>query len=82
MTPEQIEELAKEIIGGLNGAIGMVGLIDPKIIPFIVIGQAVSNIVPGVAKTVARWVEGNPPTPEELEEFRRKLSVLADPNNP
>lgn len=82
MTPEQIEQLAKEIVDGLSGVANMIGLLDPQLIPLIIIGQAVSKIAPEIAKAVARWIEGNPPTPEELDEFKKKLAALSDPDAP
>jgi hypothetical protein len=52
------------------------------LIPFIIIGKAVDKILPDLASQVQRWVEGNPPTQQELDEFKAKLAVLSDPDAP
>lgn len=82
MTAAEIESLSKDIIAQLDAGVSMVGLFDPALIPAILIGRAVSNLVPGLAGDIARWVEGNPPTDEEKAQFREKLNVLLDPNLP
>lgn len=82
MTPQEIEVLTQEIISGLEAGADMASTIAPAIIPFIIIGKAVDKVIPGLAGMIARWMAGNPPTPEELEEFKKKLSVLQDPDAP
>lgn len=82
MTPQEVEQLAAEIVAGLESGADMASVLAPQIIPFVLIGKAVDKVVPGLAGMITRWVDGNPPTPEELEDFKKKLAVLGDPNNP
>lgn len=82
MTPQEISDLVSEIVGGLDTAIGMVGVLDPALIPFLAIGQAADKVLPGLAKTVASWIQGNKPTDDEIAEFKQKLATLNDPNLP
>lgn len=82
MTPAEIEVLTQEIIAGLETGADMASTIAPAIIPFIVIGKAVDKVIPGLAGMIARWMQGNPPTPEELEDLKKKLAVLQDPDAP
>jgi hypothetical protein len=82
MTPQETETLLNEIVAGLDTAGTFLGTLDPALIPFIAIGKAVDKLIPGVAASVQGWIEGNPPTAAEKADFLKKLSVLADPNNP
>ena len=82
MTPGEIETLTKEIVASLDSVGAMVGVIAPPLIPILALGMAIDKVVPGLAKTVASWIEGNPPTPEELADFQSKLAVLSDPSSP
>lgn len=82
MTPQEIERLTTEIIGGLETGAAFIGLLAPEVIPFIVLGKAVDKVIPGLVGDISKWVEGNQPTLEEIDEFKKKLAVLADPNAP
>ena len=82
MDPTQLKELLATIVADLNMAADFVGVIDPALIPFIAIGKAMDELVPGMAASVQAWIAGNAPTPEELADFVAKLSVLNDPNAP
>lgn len=82
MTTQEIHDLSQNIVTNLDTAATLAGAIDPALIPFIVIGKAVDQLIPELATTVASWVSGNPPTSDELEEFRKKLNVLSNPDLP
>lgn len=82
MTPEETQSLLTEIITGIETGVGFVGVIDPALIPAIVIGKAVGNLVPGIAASVQRWIEGNPPTDAEKAELAAKLETLGNPDLP
>lgn len=82
MTTQQIDELAEQIGADIKTGLDITAIFVPETIPLVIIGRAVERLVPGLSKTVARWVAGNPPTDEELAELKSQLAVLADPDNP
>lgn len=82
MTPEETKTLLTNIVTELNGAADYAGIVDPELIPFIVIGKAVDAQIPGLVAHVQSWINGNPPTAEEKADLAVKLSVLNDPNAP
>lgn len=82
MTAQETEQLLTNIIAGLDTASMFAGVIDPKLIPLIAIGQAVDKQIPGLAAAVQNWIEGNNPTDAEKADTAAKLAVLGDPNNP
>lgn len=82
MTNEELQNLIKEIVTGIETGADMVGVIAPGLIPFIVIGKAFDKIIPGLATAVKSWVEGNPPTDEEKAKLKEMLAVLGDENLP
>ena len=82
MTSTELHDLLTNIISGLEVGADLASTIAPGLIPFIVIGRAVDKILPDLASQVQLWVEGNPPTQQELDEFKAKLSVLSDPDAP
>jgi len=82
LNPDEIKTLLDNIIADLNTAADLAGIIDPRLIPFIQIGQALDKQLPGLAVAVTGWIEGNPPTTQEKTEFARQLSVLGNPDLP
>lgn len=82
MTNQQIEDLTKEIGSSISAGIDIASVFVPGGAAYFIIGKAVTAAVPELGKIVARWLDGNPPTQDELDEFKRQLSVLTDPNAP
>lgn len=82
MNPEQIETLSEEIISALEAGATIASVAVPEIAPLLVIGKAVDKLIPGLAANIAKWTAGTPPTEEEKLELKKKLAILADPNNP
>jgi hypothetical protein len=82
MTSQELHDLLTNIISGLEVGADLASTIAPGLIPFIVIGRAVDKILPDLASQVQRWIEGNPPTQQELDEFKEKLALLSDPDAP
>lgn len=82
MTPEEIEDLVEQIVLNVQLGVEMGAILAPEIIPFVLLGKALDNTIPGLAGIVTRWVEGNPPTAEEKADLKKKLSVLSDPEAP
>ena len=82
MTSTELHDLLTNIISGLEVGADLASTIAPSLIPFIIIGRAVDKILPDLASQVQLWIEGNPPTQQELDEFKAKLALLSDPNAP
>jgi len=82
MTSDETKKLLDNIVDEVNTGADFIGVIAPNLIPFILLGKAVDKLIPGMVSQIQKWVEGNPPTPEEIAELRKKLSVLGDPNLP
>lgn len=82
MTSIQLKDLLTQIVGGLGTVEDIAAGLDPALKPLVLIGKAVEAQIPGIAATVMNWIQGNPPTDAELEDFYKKLAVLSDPNNP
>jgi hypothetical protein len=82
MTSDELHDLLANIIAGLEAGADLASAIAPQLIPFIIIGKAVDKMVPDLAAQVQRWIDGNPPTQQELDEFQSKLAVLSDPDAP
>lgn len=82
MTADEIKALLDNIVTEANSAADLMGAIDPALIPFIAIGKALDKQIPGIASTVANWIEGNPPTESDKADVRTKLAVLGNPDLP
>lgn len=82
MSSAELKQLLTNIETELGGVGDLVGAIDPALIPFIAIGKAVGNQVPGLVSGVADWIGGNPPSQQDIDDLHTKLSVLSDPNLP
>lgn len=82
MTPAELKEQLEAIVAQLNQAGGIASAFVPQYAAFIAIGMAVDKLVPGMVADVAAWIEGSPPTEEEVADMAAKLAVLGDPNLP
>ncbi len=82
MTNQQIEDFSTDLSATIKAGLDITSAFVPMGATWMLLGKAVATAMPGLAKTVTSWVDGNPPTDEELEEFKRQLAVLMDPNAP
>lgn len=82
MTPDQLKTLLENIVTEANNAASFAGALDPALMPFIAIGKAVDQVVPGLVAGIDAWIQGNPPTDAEKADVAAKLAVLGDPNAP
>lgn len=82
ISPENVKLILTQAVDYLDVGATIAAGVDPALIPFLVIGKAVAQQVPGMAESIANWIEGNPPTQTEIDEHVRKLAVLSDPNAP
>lgn len=82
MTTAEVQQTVENIVNDLE-AVGTVAAgVDPALLPFIAIGRAVANQLPGLAAAVTNWIEGNPPTADEKAALIQQLNVLSNPNLP
>lgn len=82
MTPQQVEDFTKDLSETIKAGLDITMAFVPMGATWLLLGKAIATAMPSMAKTVNSWVEGNPPTQEELDEFKRQLAVLSDPNAP
>lgn len=82
MTQEQLDSLNLEISTAVDQAGNIIGVIDPALIPFIVLGKAVAKSIPGVVDVIQKWIAGTPPTDAERADLLAKLAVLSNPDLP
>lgn len=82
MTPSELQTLLDGIVSEVNNAADFVGTLDPALIPFIAIGKGVDRMIPGLAATVDKWIQGNPPTDQEKADLAAQLKVLGNPDLP
>lgn len=79
MTAQDLKSLLDNIEQELEGAADFAGVLDPALVPPLVIGKAVARLVPGIAATVDGWIQGNPPTAADKDQKAKELAVLGDP---
>lgn len=82
MTSEQLDAFTSDLSETIKAGLDITSAFTPVGAVWLLIGKSVATAMPGMVKTVNAWVAGNPPTDEELAEFKRQLSVLMDPNAP
>jgi len=82
MTPEELKDLLDNIVTEVNSVADAAAGVDPALLPFIAIGKAIDKQIPGLAETIDKWIQGNPPTTEEKTLVLQQLSVLGNPNLP
>ncbi len=82
MSPEDLRTLLDNIVSSVNEVADFAGALDPALLPLLAIGKAIDKQVPGLAATIDKWIQGNPPTDADKTEFLQQLKVLGDPNLP
>lgn len=82
MTSAELKQTLENITTELSSAGDFVGILDPALLPFIVIGKAVAKQIPELAAAVDDWIQGNPPTQAEVDDLHAKLAVLGNPDLP
>ena len=82
ISPQDLQSLLQKVVGYLDIGENIAAGVDPSLLPFIAIGKAVEEQIPGTVAAVDAWISGNAPTPQELTDHAAKLAVLSDPNAP
>lgn len=75
-TPDQVQSVTQAVVDGLTTLENIASGIDPALQPFLLIGKAIEAQIPGLAAHITAWIEGNPPTQAEIDQFNAKLAVL------
>jgi hypothetical protein len=78
-TQAQIDAVTAEIVSGLDIAGSAAGVIDPELLPFIVIGKAAAAAIPGLVDDVTNLINGAAPSPADNLALATKIATLANP---
>ena len=79
MTQEQLATLETEIQAALNLTASTAGVLDPQILPFIILGKAVAAAAPGLITSVQNLASGTAPTPASVSALAVDIAALASP---
>lgn len=83
MNAADIAKLTQDVVTYAGEAADFVGVIDPALLPYIAIGKAVAEQIPGIEAHVSEWITGSSsgtdPSPQSVADFQAKLAVLKDP---
>lgn len=82
MNADKLKSIVKNIVEDLEHQPLPTSGVDPDLVPFIYIGNAVAAEFPGLAHTVANWVRGNLPTAPEIDELIKSLTTEPEPETP
>ena len=82
MTADEVKNTVQSIVDDLDAVSTLAAGLDPALVPFLAIGRAVEKQLPGLAAAVTNWIQGNKPTPDEVQTLLQELAVLGDPNAP
>jgi hypothetical protein len=82
MTSTEVKSIVTTIVTDLEAVSTFAAGVDPALVPFIAIGKAVANQLPGLAASVTNWLQGNPPADAEVATLLQQLGVLGDPKAP
>ena len=82
MTPAETKNLLTNIVNDINSVGGVASMLVPQYAAFVAIGIAMDKQIPGLVSSIQEWIEGSPPSDEELMDHAAKLAVLSDPAGP
>ena len=84
MTDEQKSVLRAEIISWNEMAANLAGIIDPKLIPALLIERALAKVgatlVPNLVDDVEKFISKAEPLPDEIDHLHAGIVELADSN--
>lgn len=80
LTQEQVDQIKLDIEAGSAVVDQFKGVIDPKILPYIAIGQVVAAKVPNLIQDVVRLINKQEPTEEDSKRLMEDAEKLSDPN--
>ena len=79
-TPNQAA-IEAEILSAVNAAGTMAGIIDPELLPFIVLGRAVAAGLPGLLYDVEALIDGTEPSDADNAALAVKIVALGNPSS-
>lgn len=82
MTSNEVTSIVNTIVKDLEAVGTLAAGVDPALVPFIAIGKAVADQLPGLTGTVTNWLQGNPPQDADVQTLLQQLGVLGDPKAP
>lgn len=68
-----------EILAAVNSAATMAGIIDPELMPFIILGKAVAAGLPELLNDVQALIDGTEPTDADNAALAVKIVALGNP---
>lgn len=79
MTPDQEAALKASITTAVTTAGTLVDSIDPALLPFVVLGQAIAAQVPSLVEDVQNLLAGSAPTDAAVTALAQKIAALGNP---
>ena len=79
ITPEQEQEIRQAVASAVDNAANIAEVTTPQFTPYIILGQAVAKAIPSLYFDVKKLVEGQEPTPTEVEALADKIVRLSNP---
>lgn len=70
---------AEGIVAAANSVGSIVGQVDPVLLPYIVLAQALDSQIPGLVGAVQAMVQGTPPTDVQVAALKTLNQSLANP---
>lgn len=81
MDPATLKSIQDQIEQAGQFAAGVAGIIDPEIIPLIILGKALSVAVPSLVDDVEKLLAQTEPTDADNAALAAKIAKLADPGS-
>lgn len=79
MNADQIKVIEGEIASGLSLAANVAGVIDPALLPIIVIGKAAAAAMPSLIDDVTAMIGGGAPSDADNAALAQKIAGLGNP---
>lgn len=80
VTPEQLAALEAEIGSAVDTAANVAQVVAPQYTAFIVLGQAVAHLAPGLLNDVIAMLGKNAVTDADRADLAKKISEFANPS--
>lgn len=70
---------AQNIVEAANSVGTIVGTVDPVLLPYVVLAQALDSQIPGLVGAIQAMISGNAPTDSQVAAFKVLNQSLANP---
>ena len=81
LTQDQINAIEADLQNGLTLAQSTAGVIDPQLVPFIIIGRAVALAFPPIANDVEAMLAKQEPTAADIAALAQGIAGLFNPGS-